>query len=394
MAKRPEFVAWLVIWTSFALLCLTVAAIVIGILWYRQVAFDSRDARLNILSGTVLIRGKSLPTWVSADQNMVLVEGDSVRTDQTSQALLTLFDNSTVLLFSGSELQIVKIASAKFEPLRESVVIHQVRGKAHIGVAIPTGSEKHFEITTPQSSMLLKEGSFSVTVNDKSSQLRVQERGAAIVSSTSDTIELQANQRVEVLEGGIMGSQQAAKEELIFNGDFSQGLAGWRAGNELGFPEGQDVEGEAVPVLEDGHTAVRFSRHGSKGTHCETYVYKEIDRDVSDLSTLRLSLKLKLIYQSLSGGGYMGSEYPLIVRIDYKSAGAETFHVYGFYYQNEARNRTDNGVLLPQNVWQQYTVPENLMTLVPRPRQIISVQVIASGWDYESVLGNISLQGE
>lgn len=341
----------------------------------------------------MLTRGKNLPTWVSASQNMVLTEGDSIKTDQTSQALLSLFDNSPVLLFSGSEVQIVRLASSKFEPLRESIVISQLRGKTHIGVAITARSEKHFQVITPHGTMLLQEGSFSANVNDKSSQLRVLERGRAVVSNASGTAEVKANERVEIVEG-VIGSPQAAKEELIFNGDFSQGLTGWRVGNDLGFPEGQDVEGTAVSVLEGGHPAIRFSRRGSKGTHCETYIYQDINKDVSDFSTLKLSLKFKLLYQSLSGGGYMGSEYPLLVRIDYRATGAETFRVYGFYYQNEARNRTDNGVMLEQNVWQTYTIAENLKTLVPQPRQILSIQVSASGWDYESLLSSVSLVGE
>lgn len=377
------------------MLCLSIAATFLGISWYREAAFDSREARLSILSGTVLTRGNNLPAWVSASQNMALVEGDIIKTDHTSQALVTLFDHSTVQLFSGSELQIVTLVSSRFGSARQSLALSQLRGKARIGVAPSPNTEKRFVWFTPQGVVLLNEGSFSVNVNEKSSQVRVHERGSAMASSSGGVVGLKANERLEILAGRAPGLSQPAKEELIFNGDFSQGSAGWRIGNELGFPEGQDIEGTATLVLEEGHPAFRFSRRGSKGTHCETYIYQEINRDVSDFSTLMLSLKFKLVHQNLSGGGYMGSEYPLMVRIDYRAVdGGDTFSVYGFYYQNEAKNRTDNGLLAPQDVWLQYTVPENLKTLIPQPRQILGVRVSGSGWDYESLVSNVSLVGE
>jgi hypothetical protein len=183
-------------------------------------------------------------------------------------------------------------------------------------------------------------------------------------------------------------------EELVFNGSFTQGLTGWQVGNELGFPEGQDAQGDASLVREDGRPAVLFSRRGSKNTHCETYIFQEINRDVSDFSVLRLHIRLKLLHQSLSGGGYLGSEYPVLVKINYQVVQGENFEVFGFYYQNEAHNRTDNGTEVAQNSWVSFAAPDNLMTIIPQPRKIVSIEVQASGWDYESLVSDISLVGE
>ena len=43
--------------------------------------------------------------------------------------------------------------------------------------------------------------------------------------------------------------------------------------------------------------------------------------------------------------------------------------------------------------WVKFLAPDNFMTLSPPPRRILSVQIGASGWDYESLVTNVSLVG-
>ena len=394
MRHRPEVLAWVVILASFGLFCVMVVGILFGLFCYRREATISRPARLTIIGGTILVRGRDQLNWVSATDDMELKEGDTIRTDETSQALVTLLDHSVVILYSGAELELSRMACSRFAPEREWLAISQKRGKAHIGVAVPGANEKHFEVRTPQSVISLAEGSYTVAVDDRSTTLRVKERGEARVLAQNVAVDLREGQRTEVQRGGVPSMPETAKEDLVFNGDFSQGLDGWQKGNLLGFQEGFDVLGGAKTALEDGRPVVHFLRGESKGTHCETYIYQEIDKDVSDLSTLKLALEFKLLYQSLSGGGYMGSEYPLFVYLRYRAQDGEAAKVYGFYYQNESNNRTDNGAMVTYNQWQEWTAPDNLMALTPRPVQILSLQVSASGWDYQSMVSQVSLVGE
>ena len=394
MRRRPEVLAWVVSLASFGLFCAMVVGILLGVFWYRREATIPRPARLTIIGGTILVRGRDQINWVSGTDDMELKEGDAIKTDETSQALVTLLDHSVVILYSGAEVELDRMACSRFEPEREWIAISHKRGKAHIGVAVPGASEKHFEVRTPQAVISLAEGSYTVAVDDRSTTLRVKERGEAKVSAQNLTVGLREGQRTEVQRGGVPSAPEIAKEDLVFNGDFSQGLMAWQKGNLLGFQEGFDVLGEVITALEDGRPVVHFSRRESKGTHCETYIYQEIDKDVSDLSTLKLALEFKLLYQSLSGGGYMGSEYPLFVYLRYRAQDGEAAKVYGFYYQNESNNRTDNGVMVVHNQWQEWTAPDNLMALTPRPVQILSLQVSASGWDYQSMVSQVSLVGE
>lgn len=222
MRRRPEILAWIVILTSFGLFCVMVAGIVFGVFWYLREATDSRPARLTIIGGTILVRGRDQINWVSATDDMELKEGDTIKTDETSQALLTLLDHSVVILYSGAELELSRMACSRFEPERDWIVIAQKRGKMHIGVAVPRNSEKYFDVRTPQSMISLAEGSFTVTVDEESTDLRVKERGKAKVSAQDVTVDLSEGQKVEVQEGGVPSVPEAAEEDLVFNGDFSR----------------------------------------------------------------------------------------------------------------------------------------------------------------------------
>ena len=121
---------------------------------------------------------------------------------------------------------------------------------------------------------------------------------------------------------------------------------------------------------------------------------QDLDKDVTEYSDLRLALDVKLRQQSLSGGGYVGTEYPVQVRLTYRSANTETPVVWGFYYQNLDNNRVDSGTLVPQDTWLHHAVPVNLMTLFPPPQRLLSLQVSASGHDYDSFVTNVSLTAQ
>ena len=394
MRLSRETTAWAVLWGAFLAFCVLVLGGVLGAFTYVNSAKDSHSSRVTIISGTVLVRPENSDTWVSATPDMELDAGDSVRTDETSQAMVFLFDGSTVRLFPGTEVILKQTSSARYREHREFLALRLESGSVRIGVAPTVHSEKRFRVRTAEATIELAEGSFSLRADESLTSVRVREVGSAVVVAHGEELIIGPQQRTEVLAGEAPGQPSSGGEELLVNGDFSRGLEGWQEGAAIGFPEGQDVSGEIGVVTEEGSPAVRFLRKGSRNFHCENYIVQALDRDVSDFSDLHLTLRFKLLDQTLSGGGYQGSEYPLLVRVDYQTARGSNFKVFGFYYQNKANNRTDNGTLVEQGKWVEVTLPENLMTLAPAPRVITSVQASASGWDYESLLSSISLVGE
>jgi hypothetical protein len=103
-----------------------------------------------------------------------------------------------------------------------------------------------------------------------------------------------------------------------------------------------------------------------------------------------------LLYQSLSGGGVLHSEYPIMVRLDYQDAYGNPNHwVQGFYYENPANYPISNGMEIPRNVWYSYE-SGNLIELIEsrgdvKPAHLISIRIYASGHDYQSMVTEVEL---
>ncbi len=208
-------------------------------------------------------------------------------------------------------------------------------------------------------------------------------------------VSLEQRERTTVRAGEAPGQPVAAAENLLANGSLEEDLSvGWQAYNEQG-GDGGDVDGE-VSVIELPGTnsrAVRFFRTGSGGNHCETVIRQDLNEEISDLVTsISLYLRVRLVNQSLSGGGYLSSEYPLMIRLEYEDVyGSEAHWTHGFYYQNEDGNPTMHGERIAHNMWFDYGSGNILESIYPRPARLKSLLIYASGWDYESMVSDVSL---
>jgi hypothetical protein len=121
-----------------------------------------------------------------------------------------------------------------------------------------------------------------------------------------------------------------------------------------------------------------------------------VNRDVQGYDSLVLRLDLQLLYQSVPGGGYRASEYPVMVKITYTDIyGKDLFWVQGFYYMDlPARSTWDlpTGEKVPMGIWYTYESP-NLFELLrdTRPARINAISIYAAGHDYESRVADVAL---
>jgi len=134
-------------------------------------------------------------------------------------------------------------------------------------------------------------------------------------------------------------------------------------------------------------------RTDAQGNHCETVLEQALDRQLPDqMTTLVVRAMVKVRYQGLSGGGYLSSEYPLMIRLIYRDVyDSETEWVQGFYYQNDAGNPTMYGLQVPQDRWYYFESDDLLEQLPLRPYKLVRLRIYASGWDYESLISDFSL---
>jgi len=422
LSRRPETVAWIVLWSAFLVFCTLAVTIPLGIRWYIQNATDLREGVVSEVGrGTLQITPVATGIERVARKGEKVREGDTVRTEKDSTALLSFFDDSvTVQLLPDSTVTIIRLRTAKFGARANRFILWVDRAKgdrarARIGVSPLAGTTLHLEVITPQTQQILlsPDGSYAVEVRPGVTQVSTR-KGEARVSAQNSTLLLDEGYATEIVEGQTPGSPQRAIQPLLAAGDFTPLASGaalpenWVAFSRKEVAD--DVEGQVQLVNSDNAGAIQLKHGSGRNKHTETGIVQEVQWDVSDFVSLRLSLEAQVLYQSLSGGGFLGSEYPLLIRINYKGAdGKEYVWARGFYYQNPEDYSTTNGRAVSQNTWYTYTAEllptrsggpsgstEQVDTagMSPPPVHILYVEVMASGWDYESLVRRISLVAE
>jgi hypothetical protein len=247
-----------------------------------------------------------------------------------------------------------------------------------------------FQVSTAHLLATLAEGSYAIEVSSDTSQVSARD-GTAKVSALGQTVTVGRGQRTLARQNETPRAAMPAAQDLIVNGDFMDPRSrGWNDQIEIpnipGAPAGQLI------ITTDGRAMLRIQRTNANQTSAITGIAQQINREVSDYRSVRLLADVRVQYHNLSGGGVVSSEYPLILRLKYRDVyGSEAEWVHGFYYQNTANNPTNNGELVLSNVWLPYESGNLLETLDPRPFFITSIQVYASGWDYDSFVTGIRL---
>lgn len=403
MSKKPERMAWLVILGAFLAFLLLCATVPLGIRYYLLHATSSETATLDVIGGTPRYRLPGGVAPIAATGTVQLPEGTSVETDENSRCILSFYDGSTAILFPSTQILLSEMHIPTFPWGIEPITLHleETRGRLRVGAAalLPQGNNaaptRDLQIGTPHLTASLAEGSYAVEVIADTSQVIVTD-GSAAVTSQGQTVQVGRRQRTVATAGQPPLPPLPAAQDIIVNGDFSDPLA--RRWDIVRTPDNDpkvQLGNVSVETLGEQHV-VHITRSGSNQggvtTSADTGIIQQINSEVSDYHTMQLAADIRVHYQSLSGGGVLSSEYPLILRIRYRDAyGSPAEWVHGFYIQNATNNPTNNGQQITPDVPFPYE-SENLFDILdPKPFFITSIQIYASGWDYDSYVSGVRL---
>jgi hypothetical protein len=357
--------------------------------WYVGSAVESRPAQMTSIDGVVFVRRQGTGDWLMAKPDERVDPGDVLRTAANARAFVRLFDQSTVLLYPSSTIQVLRAEQGRFHRERGTVVLDLSGGRARVGVApAPESGSTFFQLRTPQASMHLQEGSYSADVTDQASQVSVR-IGEATAHAAAGSASAGQGQRLVVSGGRAPVGGLPARRDLVENALFAAkdgaSPAGWTVRDLSEQPPEGTVSMAKIPG------AITFERTGSG--HGETLIAQSLDVDLWDFEKLTLTANVRVLSHSLSGGGWQGREFPLMLRVIYRdAAGGQTSWYRGFYLQNPDGYPVIDGQRLPSTDWQHVEV--NLLELVPRPWRIVRVEVVATGWDYTSAVGEFHLWAE
>ena len=399
MKAAPERVAWTILLIAFFSFCLLLVALPLSLRYYLRHATRDKEAQLKTLRGTVIVEdprmGSERP--VRKGESVLIPKGGSIHVDETARANLTFFDNSFLVLYPGTRLSLLEIYAPRFKwgTKPYTIVLSQKGGGIRVDTVAARRTPLHFEVRSPHldSRVVLRDdGSYTIQVTNDGAEIIVH-RGQAQVTAKGATVSLSPRQRTTVQVGeGPMAPVSAARD-LVTNGDFRDPLeTGWRVFNDQG-ADGGSVDGKAALIESEGRRVVHFSRTGGQFNHCETVLEQDVNYEMPEPpSSLAVRVVGKVIYQSLSGGGYQSSEYPLMIRLTYQDQfGSQNEWVQGFYYQNVDNNPLMYGLEVSQNQWFLFESDNLLKNFPIVPSRIIRLRVYASGWNYESIISEISV---
>ena len=405
MRDNPDRLAWTVLLLAFAVFCITLVSVPLGVRWYLLNSTKAEVTAVTSIHGTVLAetRNASLPIPITDGNTSEVEEATRVATDDTSQAILTFFDDSTLTLYAQTRLRIRTARSPRFGSSQQpnTIVVELEHGRVravpseHSDPQASTGSR--FEIVSPQAVVSLSPGSFSVEATADDTQVSARS-GQACIEAGGQQVVVNAGERSLASADSPPSSPLPAEQNLLVNGNFAAPLEGSWVEYRIEPPGG--VVTTSVSVVTTGtETGLRFLSSGRDNLHSEIGLTQQINKSVQDFRSLRIQADVRLNRQSLPGGGTLGSEFPLMVHLAYKDAdGNDRDWYHGFYDSVPSQgwllpaspdNSSDN---LVGNLWYPYESPNLFDTLGPaKPRYLKYIRVYASGWLYDSNVANVTL---
>lgn len=402
MFNTPERRAWAILLSAFAVFCALAVSVPLSVRWYIINTTEIRETSLTPINEAVRVKEPEAADFVAVTQDRAdIPEGAVIATGEHSLAFLRLFDNSTLTLYNDAQVVLERVREPRFSasPRPNQIAIRVDRGRVSVGIAGPTPPRERAldaHLDSPHAQIELEEGSYSVVVDETQTQLTILRPGQAVVSAGGDTRSFRSG-RCRMAEGLSIEGPLPPEQDLVVNGGFASVLErGWEVQPSQRQDEG-DPYGTVQIVATNGKPVLSFERRGAR-THGENSIVQSIDKDVRDFSSLRLSCEVLVSHQSLRGGGYESTEFPVMIELKYRDTlGNQYWRHWGFYYLDPGTGpewRTlVNGTKVIQGEWFLFET-RNLMQPADDatpPAYIEAIRVYASGWDWESAITDIAL---
>ena len=403
--ENPERLAWIVILGSFTIFLILAVTLPLATQYVIRYATVSQQARLEPTLGTLFFYpSRSAEAVAVTGAKDGISEGSHiVAAEDSTQGSLSFIDDDadglvlgSVQIYAGTALDVVRNRRPFFARSTEP---YYVRLRLEEGQArIFSNSEQtdvrplRVELETPHGVITLDAGSYQVSVSEEQTDVTVRSGRALLTHQDNGLIAIDAEERAWMTADEITHDPESVERNLLRNGDFSEPeLDAWQAK-----PVAEGVKPGTVQVYErEGRWVAHFQRDGEDNVNTEVGIIQVVEKDVNVYDDLSIQLDVKLLHQSLSGAGYLSSEYPLRVEITYTDIyGKLLTWGHGFYYRDPENPNWQiiNGEKIPPYIWYTYQSP-NLMELLEetRPARINSVRIYASGWNYQSMVSEVYL---
>ncbi len=390
--RGMQRLAWVALVASLIVFVALVVFVPRGIGAALGLVQEARGSRALVLEGTVLVQPPAAATWRQLAATADLPEGTRLRTDDRSRLLISLPDGSTLLLFNETELALQRMQFGRFNERSQDSVLRLFTGQVRVGVSRhPHIPDREITVLVDDGRLDLAEGSYLVERPVEGPNQVAVRVGEAKVSLGPRSLRLTSQSRAEFnMASGLIGPLPVERDliqDSLFATDIGNG-PWWSFFDTEAGPAGRVEVSDGTLRFVRANGGTPIDRHGESG------VMQLLDIDTRDLMTLRLRLEARTDAQSLSGGGTAGTEYPLMVRLVYvDEQGSEQIWGAGFYHQNDDGLSVKLGQLVPRGQWTTLEVDDLLGALQPPPVKLRRIELLGSGWEYDSSIRRVEITG-
>ncbi len=425
--SQAQRLAWITLLLSF-LVCAGLSVLIPWqILTYLRTSHIGTQARVATLSGILrLEHPEREPVAITPGAPYSrLVEGDLLITDAQSQGLVIfsepLFsapqDLAAVQIYPNTQVEVRRARYPRFEispePARLTLYVRAGRIRA---IRLEGRRALELLIQTPHGQAEVISGTLAVEVQNDRTDFTVRS-GEAQVGSSTGVQTLRSDQRARIgLDGWVEGPLGAGRNLLP---DLFQAALPERNVDEPVPPNQWAVfrfvkqpgesKGRVAQASEGGRRVLEISRFGFD--HAQTGVFLVLNQDVRDFRLLQLHITLKILFQDVAVCGVVGTECPLMIRLEYKDInGIDRQWLQGFYAQGEVTPQTPESCLpqvcpppynvhirIPPGEWYTFdsgNLMESLQAIGAPPATLTRLRIYASGHSYSVMFSELELIGE
>jgi len=411
MTKNTQSLAWLVLLLSFFACIAMATGVPLGIRWFLLNGTRPLTIILQPRSGTIYYQAPGSDTFIVVDQAIEVAPKGLVSLSADGDALLLYYhpdDDQTPIgnaqLYNTTRLTIGSARTPRFEASRlpHHIVIEVARALNIRPSIAGDGRPVILSAQTPQGTIVLDKGYFHMIVGEAATELTVLSGQATVTDpATGKSLVLVPLQRTRVTDTAL-GEIFVGERDILRNrnGDFESPLGDFWTSYQDAPSTDEDPGTIRQSRLDDDSQLVYFSRAGQ--SWAEVGIRQEINQDVREASALRIRARLRIDTQTLPVCGSLGTECPVMLRVEFVEAdGTVVEWIQGFYFREG-----DNEPLcqacswkaiherIPQSVWYDYDSGDILELLAEQdltPVAIHAVKIYASGWTYGSAVDEVAI---
>ncbi|MFN9114758.1 MAG: hypothetical protein ACK5XN_32245, partial [Bacteroidota bacterium] len=369
--RKPEFSAWVTLIVAFGFFVI-IAVVTLQLAWqaYTSAMRTQEGAMLrsHVAVGVLLQEPRSVtsraierlpenvdPCPGESDICIPLRSGDRVRTVPAAGygpvASLVLPDTTHIQLWAqdeGSDLVYHTYQVSRWNNQRQIVSLQQHSGYARYDVAQFQPYQKvEYNVVLPDGVIvwMTPGGSYSVHIYAKNRQNHYEiavRSGSATVQHASKTVSLASGELVAVDHNSVIADPVDASWQLIRDPDWQDissedsgttTVGGWNEfrraeapnmrvdelNGRLSVVQGCSPESPDLCSADEQVRVLRLRRDGSQTRPFAVGVEQDLDADVSEYTSLRLTAWVRVLTQSVPvDGGIAGSECPVMFTLVYK----------------------------------------------------------------------------